>query len=87
MDIKWIIFASILILNAATSFVIAFLLSRRPEKPGLRAMAFTLVGLGIWSLCYAMITVSPTLEEKHVWLKLENIGIIIVPVLWFFFTM
>ncbi len=87
MDIQWIIFASILILNAATSFVIAFLLSRRPEKPGLRAMAFTLVGLGIWSFCYAMITVSPTLEEKHVWLKLENIGIIIVPVLWFFFTM
>ncbi len=87
MDIKWIIFASILILNAAAAFVIAFLLSRRPEKPGLRAMAFTLVGLGIWSFCYAMITVSPTLEEKHVWLKLENIGIIIVPVLWFFFTM
>lgn len=87
MDIQWIIFASILILNAAAAFVIAFLLSRRPEKPGLRAMAFTLVGLGIWSFCYAMITVSPTLEEKHVWLKLENIGIIIVPVLWFFFTM
>ena len=50
-------------------------------------MTFTLVGLGIWSFSYAMITVSPTLEAKHFWLKLENIGIIIVPVLWFFFTM
>lgn len=50
-------------------------------------MTWTLIGLGIWSFSYAMITLSPTLEAKHFWLKLENIGIITVPVLWFFFTM
>jgi len=87
MDIKWIVFAIILIANAVTSFVIALLLSRRPDKPGTHSMTMTLVGLGIWSFSYAMITVSPTLEAKHIWLKLENIGIITVPVLWFFFTM
>ncbi len=87
MNIKWIFFAIILIVNATISFVIAFLLSRRPSKPGLRSMTLTLVGLGIWSFSYAMITLSPTLEAKHIWLKLENIGIISVPVLWFFFTM
>ncbi len=87
MNIKWIFFAIILIVNATISFVIAFLLSRRPPKPGLRSMMLTLVGLGIWSFSYAMITLSPTLEAKHIWLKLENIGIITVPVLWFFFTM
>ena len=87
MDIKWIIFAIILIANAMTAFVIALLLSRRPAKPGLRSMALTLIGLGIWSFSYAMITLSPSLEAKHFWLKLENIGIITVPVLWFFFTM
>ena len=86
MDIKWIIFAIILIINAMTAFVIALLLSRRPAKPGLYSMTWTLVGLGIWSFSYAMITLSPTLETKHFWLKLENIGIISVPVLWFFFT-
>lgn len=86
MDIKWIIFAIILIVNAMTAFVIALLLSRRPSKPGLRSMTWTLIGLGIWSFSYAMITLSPTLEAKHFWLKLENIGIITVPVLWFFFT-
>ncbi len=87
MDIKWILFASILMINATTAFIIAFLLSRRPLKPGLRSMTLTLVGLGIWSFSYAMITLSPTLEAKHLWLRLENIGIITVPVLWFFFTM
>ncbi len=86
MDIKWIIFAIILIANAMTAFVIALLLSRRPAKPGLHSMTWTLIGLGIWSFSYAMITLSPTLEAKHFWLKLENIGIITVPVLWFFFT-
>lgn len=87
MDIKWIIFAIILIVNAITAFVIALLLSRRPLKPGIRSMTLTLVGLGLWSFSYAMITISPTLEAKHFWLKLENIGIIAAPVLWFFFTM
>ncbi len=86
MDIKWIIFAIILIANAMTAFVIALLLSRRPAKPGLHSMTWTLIGLGIWSFSYAMITLSPTLEAKHFWLKLENIGIITVPVVWFFFT-
>ena len=86
MDIKWIIFAVILIVNAMTAFVIALLLSRRPAKPGLHSMTWTLIGLGIWSFSYAMITLSPTLEAKHFWLKLENIGIITVPVVWFFFT-
>ena len=86
MDIKWIIFAIILIANAMTAFVIALLLSRRPAKPGLNSMTWTLIGLGIWSFSYAMITLSTTLEAKHFWLKLENIGIITVPVLWFFFT-
>jgi hypothetical protein len=83
MDIKWIIFAIILIVNAITAFVIALLLSRRPLKPGIRSMTLTLVGLGLWSFSYAMITISPTLEAKHFWLKLENIGIIAAPVLWF----
>lgn len=87
MDIQWIIFATILIANAMTAFVIAFLLSRRPPKPGLRAMTLTLVGLGIWSFSYAMITLSPALEAKQLWLKLENIGINTVSVLWFFFAL
>lgn len=87
MDTKWILFAIILIANAVASFAIAILLFRRPPKPGIRSMTFLLLGLGIWSFSYAMITLSPTLETKHLWLKLENIGINTVPVLWFFFSL
>ena len=45
-----------------------------------------LIGLAVWAFCYAMVTVSPTLEAKRLWLKVENIGILTVPVFWFFFT-
>lgn len=42
--------------------------------------------LGVWSFGYAMITLVPDLEAKRFWLKLENIGILTVPVVWFIFT-
>jgi len=85
-DLQWIIFASILIVNAVAAFSIAVILARRPVKPGIRSMTPTLAGLSLWSLGYAMITLSSELESKYFWLKLENVGIVAVPVLWFFFT-
>jgi diguanylate cyclase (GGDEF)-like protein/PAS domain S-box-containing protein len=45
-----------------------------------------LIGLAVWAFCYAMITLSISLEAKRFWLKLENIGILTVPIFWFFFT-
>lgn len=86
MDIKWFIFAVILIINAIACFVIASILLRRPPKPGIRSITFMLLGLSLWSFSYAMITLSSSLEAKHFWLKIENIGILTVPVLWFFFA-
>ncbi len=84
---QWIIFAGILITNAIAALVIAILLARRPSTPGIHSMTCLLVGLGVWSFSYAMITLSPSIEAKHLWLKLENAGIVTVPVLWFFFTL
>ena len=49
-------------------------------------MICMLVGLAIWTFAYALITLSPSIEAKILWLKIENIGILTVPVLWFFFT-
>lgn len=45
-----------------------------------------LVMLAVWNFSYALITLSPTLEAKRFWLKVENIGILTVPVFWFFFA-
>jgi diguanylate cyclase (GGDEF)-like protein/PAS domain S-box-containing protein len=87
MDSKWLIFAIILIANAAIALAIALILLRRPAKPGIRSMTFMLLGLGIWSFSYAMITISATLEGKILWLRLENIGILSVPLMWFFFSL
>ena len=42
--------------------------------------------LVVWNFSYAMITLVPSLEAKQFWLRLENIGILLVPVIWFIFT-
>ncbi len=49
-------------------------------------MIWMLSSLSFWAFCYAIITVAPTLELKILWLKLENFGILTVPVFWFLFT-
>lgn len=43
--------------------------------------------LVVWNFSYAMITLSPLPEMKLLWLKLENIGILTVPIFWFFFAL
>lgn len=87
MHNSWIVFSIILIANAAAALTIAVILTRRPRKPGINSLTLMLTGLTIWSLSYALITLSPTLETKIFWLRVENIGIQTVPVLWFFFAM
>lgn len=45
-----------------------------------------LVMLAVWNFSYAMVTLSTLPEMKLLWLKLENIGILTVPIFWFFFA-
>jgi len=87
LRIQWIVFAIFLILNAVIAASVAILLGRRHPAPGRNAMIWMLAGLAVWAFCYAMITVSPGLEVKRFWLKMENIGILTVPVFWFLFTL
>ncbi len=49
-------------------------------------MIWMLIMLAVWAFSYAMITISPSLDEKRLWLQIENIGILTVPVFWFLFT-
>ena len=86
METRWIVFASILFLNAIMAFAIATLLVRRHKAQGVMPLVVMLYLLTLWSFSYAMITVVPTLEAKRFWLRVENIGIQTLPVLWFFFT-
>ncbi len=87
MSTEWIIFASILLANSLTAVSIAALLARRTQAPGRRSMFSMLVMIAVWSFSYAMITISTSLEAKLFWLKIENIGILTVPIFWFFFAL
>jgi diguanylate cyclase (GGDEF)-like protein/PAS domain S-box-containing protein len=86
LNTQWILFASILFVNTAAALVIAYMLERRPHAPGRRSLIVMLVMLALWNFAYAMITLSPSIEVKRLWLKIENIGILSVPVFWFFFA-
>jgi diguanylate cyclase (GGDEF)-like protein/PAS domain S-box-containing protein len=83
---QWIIFASLLLLNTVVAIVVAIMLARRPVAPGLRSLTYMLGTLAIWNFGYAMITLVPSLEAKRFWLRFENIGILLLPVFWFLFT-
>lgn len=87
MSTQWIVFAVILILNAVIAFSVAILLIRRHSAPGRNAMIWMLTALAVWAFAYAMITLSPALNAKLIWLKIENIGILTVPAFWFIFTL
>jgi diguanylate cyclase (GGDEF)-like protein/PAS domain S-box-containing protein len=84
---RWIFFALVLVANALLALIIAVSLRRKPPASGRDPMIWMLVMLAVWAFCYAMITVSFTLEDKLLWLRFENIGILTVPVSWFFFTL
>jgi diguanylate cyclase (GGDEF)-like protein/PAS domain S-box-containing protein len=79
--------AGILVINAVAAFAIAVVLARKRDTPGIHSMIYVLAGLGIWSFSYAMIMLCPTIEAKQIWLKLENVGIVSVPVFWFVFAL
>lgn len=87
MNAQWIVFASILLLNAAVALVIAAFLARRPQAPGRRSLLSMLVMLAVWNFSYAMSTLSTAQDMKLLWLKLQNLGILTVPVFWLFFAL
>lgn len=86
MELRWIVFALILFINAIAALIMAFLLARRPSAPGLKFLLLMLLMLAVWNFGYAMITLAPSLEAKQFWLRVENIGIQLTPIFWFLFT-
>lgn len=86
MDIQWSIFGAVLILNASIAALIAGILIWKYEAAGRQSMSFMLISLAVWSFAYAMIIFSPDLAAKRFWLRIENLGILSQPALWFIFT-
>jgi diguanylate cyclase (GGDEF)-like protein/PAS domain S-box-containing protein len=59
---------------------------RRRNAPGGMTAAVMFFALSVWTLAYAMITISNDMPTKIFWLRIENIGILSVPILWFTFA-
>jgi diguanylate cyclase (GGDEF)-like protein/PAS domain S-box-containing protein len=87
MDIKWVVFGVMLVINTVFALSVAAFISRKLIVPGRNSLISVLITLAIWSFAYAMITFSTSQEMKLFWLRVENIGIIIQPVLWFIFIL
>ena len=83
---NWTVFAGVLLVNTLIAISMAILLSRKRAAPGSQAMMMMFVGLAVWTLGYAMITLSTTMSAKVAWLKFENIGIVTTPVFWLIFA-
>ncbi|MDO9303073.1 MAG: histidine kinase N-terminal 7TM domain-containing protein, partial [Anaerolineales bacterium] len=85
MDIKWVVFGVVLVINTVFALSVAAFIARKLIVPGRNSLVFVLISLAIWSFAYAMITFSTRVEIKQTWLRVENIGIVSQPVLWFVF--
>jgi len=87
MEIKWMVFGVVLVINTILALSVAIFITRKFVVPGRNSLFLVLISLTVWSFAYAMITFSTGLEVKRFWLRVENIGIISQPVLWFIFIL
>ena len=87
MDIKWIAFGVVLVINTVFALSVSVFIARKLVVPGRNSLVAVLMLLALWSFAYAMITFSTSMEMKQFWLKVENIGIVSQPVLWFIFIL
>ncbi len=86
MSMQWMVFAAILIINGLVALVLALMVAMKRYAPGSHSMVMMFLALTIWTFGYAMIVISPELDGKILWLKIENIGITTTAIFWFFFT-
>lgn len=78
------IFSFFLIFATFAVFAISVMLIRR-EAMASRVFGVLLTFLGIWAFGYAMELKHSTLSEMLFWIKIEYIGIGLIPALWFLF--
>lgn len=84
---EWSIFAWILIINTFIALGVAWRIKVHGLRQAGAAMLFwLLIAIALWGFSYAMLIFSFSLEAKRFWLKVENIGIVSTPLLWFLFA-
>jgi signal transduction histidine kinase len=77
----------LLLLAAATSVIFALFAWKRRPVPGSVAFSVFMLAVALWVLAYLLQIVSDGLSAKMVWVKLQYIGVGIVPVAWLAFSL
>lgn len=80
------IYAWLLLLTAFATILIAVLATRRSNVPGTRGLFWLMVGVTIWTVGYAFELSMTELGWQLFWAKVEYLGILSAPVLWFVIT-
>ena len=80
-------FAGILWITAAISVVIAFLLSRRRTRIGVDSLILLMCAIAEWAFTSGLEAASVGLEQKIFWSKVEYLGAVTAPVLFFIFAL
>jgi|GEM_PF-1879747 len=71
---------------AISALVSLFAFSRRKAK-GALALAILMIAVTEWTITYAFEIIANTPNLKYFWVKMEYIGILMIPVSWLFFAL
>jgi PAS domain S-box-containing protein len=86
LALQFNIFSVLLIVSAVATGILAFVLFRKSGKPGLY-FGLTMLALSIWAFGYAFELTTSTLEGMLFWVRVEYLGIVLIPVFWFEFCL
>src|SRR5438552_8057462 len=75
----------ILFISATLALWLGALIHRRGSAPGAPAFVWLMAAIALWCLTSAFHTLTPALDEKILWAKVQYLGIATVPPLWFLF--
>jgi hypothetical protein len=77
----------ILAAAATVSAAIAFFSWQRRPSTGAASFSLLMAGVSIWSFCDLMVLISSDYQFKIFWDKMSYLGIVLVPMSWFIFTL
>jgi signal transduction histidine kinase len=75
----------ILLISAAVALWLGALVHRRASAPGATAFMWLMASIALWCVTSAFHGLTPALDQKILWAKVQYLGIATVPPLWFAF--
>lgn len=82
-----ILYPLILFLATGIAWGTAVLAWNRRQNPGAKPFLGLMVAAGWWAFTYAFELLNPALEAKLVWVNLQYLGIVTLPVFWLLFAL